>query len=283
MLNKEEIREASDIGVIAEALGIPISFTNKRKPQILCPCHDDHHFGSCSLDLQKKTFYCYSCSARGDVFALVQAVKHCSFVEAEEFVANECGGVERYLITDAKVKQTMALSKKCIPKDKQELIGLHNEPVYEDVAFYGSEYDMDDEQKSKAVPVYDDNGIEVGYRIRRCVMSNPLYTLLQDDEEMYRTLIDSFCQKTIDGINLIISHIKSGDDWGAFGCFLSTIKAHIPYEEAISELTEMIREVQNISVTYGNGEAIQTSESPYIEKISKFVNSIWLQNEGAPF
>lgn len=95
MLDKEAIREDADLFVIADELGVPIfeqkSSYSKRKDKhlIYCPCHNDHHLGSCYITHRK--FYCYSCNAEGDVFGFVQAIPNVSFPESLKIVADICG------------------------------------------------------------------------------------------------------------------------------------------------------------------------------------------------
>lgn len=82
-----------------------------RKIQMLCPFpdHDDHKFGNCSLDTEKKMFYCFACARGGTIFDLVMLHHGWSLsdkrksIEAIKEVAEISGCGE--LVSEEKKKQ----------------------------------------------------------------------------------------------------------------------------------------------------------------------------------
>lgn len=283
MLDKEGIRDAADIIVVAEELGIPISY-NRRKPMILCPCHDDHNFGSCYIDPKKKTFHCYSCGAKGDVFSLAQHALNVSFYEAEKFVAETCGGVKQFRITEQKEeKEKRELSRKLIPQPDMDFIGLHSSPVYVTTNFQWNLSDIPEEDREDVFQVRDKDGYLDGYRIQRCVMSNPLFALYKEDEEAYHELIDDFCQRKIDALNDAIAAFKFGSLNPRVQEAVDSVLTFVSVDEMVETFVDLIKKAQEISVAYGNGAAAKQVVSPDVERISVIVNNIWLQNEKAPF
>lgn len=47
----------------------------------LCPFHADHH-PSLAVSPDRQTYACFSCGAKGDVFAFIQQIEQCTFAEA---------------------------------------------------------------------------------------------------------------------------------------------------------------------------------------------------------
>lgn len=282
MLDKESIREAADILIVAEEAGIPLNLRGKR-PQIICPCHDDQNFGSCYLDQEKKTFKCYACGAKGDIFDLVQAALNLTFNDAVAFVAETCGGTEQFKVSVGDIERNIQLSGKMLPRAEQVFIGLHNEAVYTDTAFYEDLEDIDDDKQRLAHAEYDQDNVIIGYRVEKRALSNPLYTLMQEDEDQYRSLVDTFCQRKIDFYNQIVADLHTPSEDLERRKIISAIKEAVPYSTITKYLSSMIRKVQNISERYGNGEAVKNEESPYNESLCTIVNNIWKQDKDAPF
>jgi len=56
---------------------------------ILCPFHDDVHFGSAKYNPTKDTFFCFSCHASGNRFQFVSRLEGCSIKEAEQLLEND--------------------------------------------------------------------------------------------------------------------------------------------------------------------------------------------------
>ncbi|MCR4964832.1 MAG: DNA primase [Bacteroidales bacterium] len=84
-----EIKYRSDIVSVAQSLGL----NPKKKGRLwltVCPFHDDHT-PSLNINQQTGTFHCYVCDKHGDVFDLVQEIRHCDFIEAAKMLAKSCG------------------------------------------------------------------------------------------------------------------------------------------------------------------------------------------------
>lgn len=70
---KQEVRERIDLREIIDGID--------RDGKVLCPFHDDHHP---SLHIYRDGFKCYSCGAKGDVFAWLQKTRGLTFPEAKK-------------------------------------------------------------------------------------------------------------------------------------------------------------------------------------------------------
>lgn len=58
-----------------------INRVSEGKYKALCPFHKEKT-ASLSVDARKKVFYCFGCSAHGDVFKFVELIEKCTFKEA---------------------------------------------------------------------------------------------------------------------------------------------------------------------------------------------------------
>lgn len=189
---KEEIREAADPVVVARAVNMDIeddsaiSLDSRRRISVLCPGHDDHHYGSAFL--MKDGCRCFVCNKTYDVFDMVRLQLNVGFEEAVGIVADICGGRERFFTAEASPSSYMP---RVIGNKDQKLIGIYDKPIY---------------TVHSIVPAYAAPPIEKGFRhdwypgdpttdeedyvvIEECVCKNPLQELCMQDPDEYRRLI----------------------------------------------------------------------------------------------
>lgn len=303
MLDKEAIREAADIAVIAEEIGIPIKYEGS-KPQILCPCHNDQHFGSCYLK-SNNTFKCYSCGAYGDVFTLVQKALNISFAEAVATVAECCGGTRQFELSDEEKGAVAERNAMLLPMADQEFLGIHSEPVYVEAGWRDLD-ELEDDEKRNAITVFDSDNMPLGYCVQKKISSNPLLDLLNKDPEAYHDLIDTYCGNKIQKIRNLISIATTPDLLRPARFFgienpapemepvltklyedarrrVNKILRYLPTQDYVEGLSRLIRKAQDISIRYGAGNAITKNEPADIERLTSLANSIWLEDPLAPF
>ena len=291
MLDKEAIREDADLFVVADELRVPI-FTKRRRSLIYCPCHNDHHLGSCYIT--NKKFYCYSCHAEVDVFAFVQAVLNVGFPEALKIVADICGGAEQYEVTDADAIQQID-TLRFISRKQQEAIGIISNPIYAHIGM--ADYDDIEELRNEGYVVEQENdstGEQIGYSVKKRVLSNPLLELYKEDRDAYRDLIDDFCIRKIESYQFAYRLLSMPPamlpDYTAE--FIAKIKSIIPEKEIADIFSKQIREIQGISLTHGLGRAVKQQSDfdgnhimsqPTNPDVLATAKSIWAQKKEAPF
>lgn len=196
----EDIKAVADPETVAECLGIDTKRRGKNL-SILCPCHDDQHYGSCYLT--RKGFKCYACGASGDVMDLVQRTKNCSFLEACEYVGDIYG-----IKTDVSIPTPKR--KKLLDSKYLSLIGLNpdTEKVYIDKAIIDAPIDPDFQlgpgQRLKWFPSGSDSEPDY-YVLQEVASSNPLRDLLETDEAEYHALI---CRKASEAADTYRDMIK---------------------------------------------------------------------------
>lgn len=85
-----EVRDRTDLAAVATNLLGP---AHQRKGQRLlwpCPFHEDRN-PSFQVDLNRKSWRCWTCAVGGDAADLVQKVNHCDFPAAVRFLADLSG------------------------------------------------------------------------------------------------------------------------------------------------------------------------------------------------
>lgn len=283
LFDKEAVRAAADTLVVAEEIGLDIQFSGNQA-LILCPCHNDRHFGSCFLT--KDGFRCFSCGHRGDIFDLVEHVKHVSFTEAVRTVANICGGEELFL-TDEDSQQSTMVDSGYISREERRLIGLSDSPVFSTIGFVEDKDDVDEEvhlEKS-----YGKNDELLGYEIMERRLISPLYDLFLNNRPAFRQLVDTYCIEAAGKARYIrdLLHNKSSDNT-TVGYLVRNIRSKGLTETMERILSERIFQIQKISLIHGNGSLVNTGDAQSNTEplnaatVSAIQNSIWKQ-QGAPF
>ncbi len=82
MIDKWKIAQlnSTPIEMIAERLGLHVE-----RHKCRCPWHDDRH-PSLSFDVRRNRYRCYVCDVHGGVIDLVMNLRHCTFLEACEWL-----------------------------------------------------------------------------------------------------------------------------------------------------------------------------------------------------
>ncbi|MDR0287180.1 MAG: hypothetical protein LBI03_05685 [Clostridiales bacterium] len=197
--NTAAIREAADSLMVAEAIGIDIqdNRSNKNRISILCPGHNDEHYGSCFLT--EEGCHCYSgeCNRTYDIFEMVKLHCNVNFREAAGLIADMCGGRERFLIEDNdKTEESNPNDpsiSKMISRPDMELIGVYSTPVYAILEIIPDYYEEERESGTRHIwypgdPDKDENDYVV---IEKMVTKNPLWDLFKEDPATYDELIQN--------------------------------------------------------------------------------------------
>lgn len=98
MLDLIKLKEYIDIPMVLEALGVETEYKSQRI-WMLCPFHDDHKIGSAYFK-KNGCFVCHACGTVADIFDVTMAVMHYTFTEAANFIAETCGGIDRFAVKE---------------------------------------------------------------------------------------------------------------------------------------------------------------------------------------
>lgn len=205
-----QIADMVDIEYVAETLGIEMQ-RRGGKVSILCPSHNDKHFGSCYLH-GNNSWKCYACNAGGDSIKLVQIVQNTSFRQACAYICDLYGSEEEFKDDAANATP----HKKLIGDDMLQRIGIPKQVgarVRTTIASFWSEaegLDYIDELPPEEgrlctlewSPLTEENAAyyaqEAGvpkrqiptglYLVQKTVLVNPLQDLRDHDEDAYHAL-----------------------------------------------------------------------------------------------
>lgn len=184
MYDIKRLAEDADVETVVDYLGLDTRRMGS-KISILCPCHDDRHFGSCYLT--KKGFYCFACHAKGSVFDLVKNVEHISFHDAIKVVAELCGGEDRYILKDTKSKDDKP--HYFFEKDVMELVDLTDVRVIETPENMFYRHELDDIYGFDWYPGEKGND-DCGYYVKKeAIMKRPLQNLADEEPDVFHWLL----------------------------------------------------------------------------------------------
>ena len=243
----QKVKEDADIIDICDLLGIDTKRTGRRV-SILCPCHDDHHYGSCFIDPRNQSFHCFSCQSHGDVFTLIQAVRGAGFMDAVEFAAQSTKHPERYLIDETGGSHEVDEDRRSgsLDKDLISLVGLSDISAVYSVMNYEADISSSDNQDFSIEE--DENGNIYCVKTER-VMKHPLRELANDYPEDFEFLIFSkACEQAIRfiGASNWRTDLKKEEDLYIAAKFLSEQMGEKDFQkmcrERISSLISVIQE-----------------------------------------
>ncbi len=110
---------------------------------IHCPDHmetlgkEDKNFGNCMVSSDGKSYYCYACHKKGDIFSLDQHVYGHNFNEACQSIANFLGDSNLYIIEGTESKKEPDIPLLPFTNEELSIIGLLKEvraKIYTDVS-----------------------------------------------------------------------------------------------------------------------------------------------------
>lgn len=231
-----------------------------QKVSILCPKHDDKHFGSCKLTA--KGYKCYSCGAHGDVFDLVQTVLNVSAKKSFAIVGDICGGREHFRYSK---KESSSLYEKeksytKLPDAKTlDFIGIAvNTPgEYRNTSVYVCKEvigEFDEYERKAGEKVYfetarnPDDNCKV---IMQCVDRNPLQTLANEEPEVFKELIRNKALETMKKYAEMKSFVETGDNSNLIAHYCNSIAKECSAEIFIKVCDEGIRKAKSIAISYG--------------------------------
>jgi len=223
--------------MVAQSIGMDIQENrySKNKISVLCPGHDDRHYGSCFLT--ERGCHCFVCNRDFDVFDMVRL--HCSldFRNAAGLIADLCGGRERFLVEENNDDPDSddPGSIKMISRPDMDLIGVFSTPVYtirEAVPSY-CEPERKPGFRHEWYPGNPDKGEDDYVVIEEMVMKNPLWELLKSDPATYAELIQN----------------KAWEAWEKYRDIQNIFSKHSRI--MARELTSTIRKIEEILIEYG--------------------------------
>lgn len=201
MYNLKSIKEDLSCVDAAESLGIKIQ---KRGNNIsmLCPAHNDKHFGSCfCYDAKWK---CYACGAGGDVFSLIHEATGYTNSELFEEAAKLTGHPEKYKMgTQEENRYNEKKLEFPLSSDELELLELEKNFLIPDVKNIGF---FNEETKYKRIQYSEQEFYEYGN-----YLSFSIIDLYQEDPEGMKFIFCNLAEEKEQKIEALLKY-----DFSAF-------------------------------------------------------------------
>lgn len=271
------LKEITDIELVAISLGIPMKRIGS-KIQIICPSHNDKHFGSCYLT--SNGYRCYSCGAKGDVIELVMAANKCGFKEACQYLADLQG------VTLNFKGEANAAYKQILDADSLELIGLaplRGAIVYETISIISeAEYDESDTKTDRIrwIPYTDEqlkitSGSSGYYVAEKAVIKSPLLQLWQQDIVSYNALIHDKALEAKDRFCKLLAYMQTASTTSVsetvMKMLLDDISSYVGYSNLSEHIKKNIAKCETIAIEHSDGTSeTNPSSNPTSKKNSIF-------------
>lgn len=222
----DAIEAVSTIEII-EAFDIP-NKTRRGRTYLLCPGHDDLHFGSCYVDKNDNGYYCYVCGEHVNKWNMVLRLKGNKKVDACEWFFKMSG------ITPTEEYREDPY-KKAIQVIRQLEQYVRNDVVYNDT-----------HACDKIDSSYGRN-INGEYMYSELAITNPLLEIYKSNKPMFKRLVLQMLDNEIQKTSKMMSSYKDGDD-----CIYVDGVGLIPDEEMMDACNSVIMNIQTLMNTVKN-------------------------------
>ena len=266
------IKAVADIETVAGTLGLETRHQGKNV-SILCPEHNDRHFGSCFLT--KNGYKCYACGAHGDMIHLVMRVLDCTFEDACIYIADIYGHTEDFAITAER------LPRRILDDASLKLIGLGPATDYvnasKGVVIDPDEIELAPNQRLKWIPTRSQCCPEY-YIIQELVTTSPLRDLLAENEDSYNWLIAQKAMEAAANYRTMIDMAKDPmryydekqPELFLKACHCEEVADAVGLVCWEAEMLKNIRKCDDIRIEHSNGSTLSTSTSAVPRRQSVF-------------
>lgn len=98
-MNRHDIQALKSSLRIEEVIGRYVTLVRRGNSYTgCCPFHADRH-PSLAVSIDKQSFTCFACGEKGDVFAFIEKIEHCTFLEAVGKMTHPLPPLERGKVT----------------------------------------------------------------------------------------------------------------------------------------------------------------------------------------
>ena len=233
------------------------------KISILCPAHNDKHFGNCYLT--EKGFYCYACDEKGDVLNLVSLYCGISLFEAFKLIANYYGGIKHFVLSADQRKRNSSIEEKCriIPKPEVlEFLGLHCKNKYARNGIYSvkkilGEFEQYTPERNEYVELFPSDEESEGYKVvLSCIQKNPLQELALSSPEIFKELIKDKAQETYEKYLSMIDAVKTCRIHNMFDYYCNQVAKEVGVPVFVHTCELLAEKAKSIYIKYGGNPTI---------------------------
>lgn len=207
---------------IVESFAVPYKKRNG-KTYLLCPGHDDKHFGSCYIDKNDNGYYCYACGEHVQKWDMVLKLNGNKKSEAAEWFFRTAGMSPVAENKEDPYKKAVRLVRKLEAY-------LKNDVIYNDVKVC-----------DKIDSSYGRN-INGEYLYSELAITNPLVDIYKNNKQTFKDLVSQMLDSKIKKIaRTKHNYEKHADD----GIYIDDIGL-IPYGEMVENCQIIMNDIQEL-------------------------------------
>lgn len=179
---------------IVEEFGIP-NKTRRGRTYLLCPGHDDTHFGSCYIDKNDNGYYCYVCGEHVDKWNMVLRLKNNDKADTCSWFFQMAGLTPTGKPKDDPYKKVIRYIKEIEPYTKNSVVYSDLYPCEKSDSSYG-------------------RNINGEYLFSEISMTNPLMELYKTNKSAFVTVVSTRLKKEQERARKLTSlYKKKGDSF----------------------------------------------------------------------
>ena len=205
---------------IIEAFDIPHK-TRRGRIYLLCPGHDDKHFGSCYVDKNDNGYYCYVCGEHVDKWDMVLKLNGNRKADAYEWFFKMAGMTPTALKQNDPLRHAQRLIK-------QIEVYLRNDIVYNDI-YTCEKSDSSYGRNEKGEYLYSELSI-----------TNPLMELYKTDKSTFQNVVLDLLYDKIDKVSTQVKNYRTDSS----GCIYVESVGLISNEELANACEEYLTDLQ---------------------------------------
>ncbi len=217
----DAIEAVSTIEII-EAFDIP-NKTRRGRTYLLCPGHDDRHFGSCYVDKNDNGYYCYVCGEHVNKWNMVLRLKGNKKADACEWFFKMSGIVPTEEYHEDPYKKALQIIRQLEQY-------VRNDVVYSDTHVC-----------DKVDSSYGRN-INGEYMYSELAITNPLLDLYKANKQMFKKIVLRLLENEIDKTSKMMQNYQDHSD----DCIYVDGVGLIPYTEMLDACNSVITHIQTL-------------------------------------
>lgn len=190
--DKEELLDMIDINDVVDYLGIERDRKNAKG--ILCPGHNDTHFGNCFINKNNKSCYCYACGKSFDAIDLLTN-QGFSFYDALIKLSELTGTIEKYNAKKSKTNSCFLSSA------EWKMLGVSKRKNILPIKT------LCEKPKKEKLWEYVETSNHCYYIVLK-KMKNPIEELKKEDFYLYKQIIVNKCEERIQQIKQKLNNMS---------------------------------------------------------------------------
>lgn len=210
---------------IIDAFDIP-NKTRRGRMYLLCPGHDDRHFGSCYVDKNDNGYYCYVCGEHVNKWNMVLRLSGNKKADACEWFFKTAGITPQEENHDDPYKKALQLIRQLEPY-------IRNDVVYNDTHVC-----------NKIDSSYGRN-INGEYLYSEVAIANPLMEIYKSDKQSFKSIVSDMLAQEINKITRLMRFYSDRAD----ECLYIESVGLVSYVEMVPACNSVLEQLRSLEAS----------------------------------